>query len=102
MRKDIVFIDPDLRTDNLNADKLMLKAREVAHSIIVPKGVEFAQFEYGGCRYALEATLSIQVSQLDQAVSQTVLRDGTLRDALEANKKRWKEEGRLKPVFVRR
>jgi hypothetical protein len=102
MRKDIVFIDPELRTDNINADKLMLKAKEVAHSIIVPKGVEFAQFEHGGRRYALEAVLSIQVSQLDQEVSETILRDGALHAALETNKKRWKEEGRLKPVFVRR
>lgn len=102
MRRDIIFIDPELRTDNINADKLRLKACEVAHSIILPKGIEFAQFEYGGRRYALEATLSIQVSQLDQAVSETVLRDGTLREALEANKKRWKEEGKRKPVFIRK
>lgn len=102
MRKDIIFIDPELRTDNINADKLMLKAREVAHSIIVPKGIEFAQFEHGGRRYALEATLSIQVSQLDQALSETVLRDGALREALEANKKRWTEKGKRQPLFIRR
>lgn len=102
MRNDNVFIDPDLRTDNINADKLMLKAKEVAHAIIVPKGIEFAQFEYGGRRYALEATLSIQVSPLDHAVSQTVVRDGSLKDALAANKKRWKEEGKKTPVFIRK
>jgi hypothetical protein len=101
MRKDIVFIDPELRTDNLNADKLMLKAKEIAHSIIIPKGVEFAQFEYGGRRYALEATLSIQVSQLDHVLSDTIIREGTLRDALAANKKRWKEVGKKSPNFIR-
>lgn len=105
MPKDNVFLDPNLRTDNINADKLVLQAREVAHAIMLPKGIEFARFEHNGRTYALEAQLSIQVSCLSHQVSSAVVRQGDLAKALEANKKRWAEEGgknRRQPVLIRK
>lgn len=84
MPKDIVYLDPNLRTQTINVDKLRATAKDVAHSIMLPKGIELAQFEFGGKRYALEAQLSIQVSCLNQKVEGLVLRDGDLKAAREA------------------
>jgi hypothetical protein len=77
-----------MRTNNVNPDKLLEHARSIAEGIILPAGIEFARFEYGGRTYALSARVEVEVNPLAANVSNRVFRDGAMKEALEWQKAR--------------
>jgi hypothetical protein len=87
MNKSVVFLNPAMRTANVNPDKLLAHARSVAEGIMLPAGIEFAKFEFGGKTYALTARVEVQVNPLEAKVSNRVFRDGAMKAGLEWQKK---------------
>lgn len=93
MKKSIISLNSSMRTDNVNAEKLLKHAQSVAEGIVVPAGIEFAKFEFGGRTYAICARVEVEVNLLTAQVSDRVYRDGDMRKALEL-KKQQEREGR--------
>lgn len=87
MKKSLISLDPTMRTANVNADKLLAHARAVAEGIMLPAGIEFAKFDFGGKTYALTARVEVEVNVLEAQVTNCVFRDGAMKAALEWQKK---------------
>lgn len=59
-----------------NKEKLQKQAEAVAAGIMIPAGVEFAQFDHAGKKFALSARLVIEVELLESRVPDVVIRQG--------------------------
>lgn len=92
MKKFKITLSETMRTQTVNAEKLLRHAREVAETIIVPAGIEFARFDYNGKAYALEADIGIRVSELPARTPDRVFRYGDHAKALARKKEKEREE----------
>jgi hypothetical protein len=59
-----------------NKEKLQKQAEAVATGIMIPAGIEFAQFDHAGKKFALSARLVIEVELLESRVPDVVIRQG--------------------------
>lgn len=71
-----------------NNEKLQKQAEAVASGLMVPAGIEFAQFSHLGKRYALSARLIIEVELLENRVPDVVIRQGALKRPTVKHKRR--------------
>jgi hypothetical protein len=73
-----VVLGRSARNSIANTAKLERKAANVAASLTVPPGLEFARFEHDGRTYALSAKLIVEVELLDSRVPDVVIRSGAI------------------------
>lgn len=71
-----VILGSSAKSSVHNKERLQKQAEAVASGLIVPAGIEFAQFDHAGKKFALSARLVIEVDLLESRVPDVVIRRG--------------------------
>lgn len=73
-----IFLGRAARASVRNTDQLERLAADVAATIAVPPGIEFARFTHAGKTYALSARMLVEVELLESRVPDVVVRTGQM------------------------